>query len=472
MTTSPSKPASSFTRRQKLDELWRRGVLAPFLLHETQKKMYAAFKDSPAKRFVINSSRRIGKSYLLCLIALEHAIQNPGSDIKIATGNQKMTRKIITPLIRQLLETCPKELRPKFRGIDGTFEFGNGSMITVCGTEMGQIDGLRGTACDLVIIDEAGFVSDLEYALESVLIPQTLTRPKSRIILASTPPVTPDHAFVRYALRAMRNDGYAKFTIYDNPMLSREQIEEFKEEAGGENSTTWRREYLAEFVVDKDSAILPEGTDELLSQIVTEVERPPFFNAITSLDLGYLDFTGGLFAYYDFPRNKIVIQDEFLVNKSTSATIVAEALRRENELWGPQRPKTRVVDANAMAIADLNETHRFNCHAPEKSDLQANVNRVRMDLANGNIIIHPRCINLINQIKYGTWDKQRSKFSRSSEGGHWDLLAALIYLCRHIDRVTNPFPASYGYNPYTDWGYPRKHTNNTHSVFARMFRRT
>jgi hypothetical protein len=99
------------------------------------------------------------------------------------------------------------------------------------------------------------------------------------------------------------------------------------------------------------------------------------------------------------------------------------------------------------------------------------VNRVRMDLANETILINPRCVNLINQIKYATWDKQRAKFSRSSEGGHWDLIAALIYLCKHIDRRTNPFPAGHGYNPYTDFGYPRRHKNTAHELFRNMFRR-
>jgi len=433
--------------------------------------MYDAFKASPAKRFVINCARRLGKSYFLCLVALEKAIQDPGSDIKIATANQKATRKIIVPLMRQILADCPKELRPRYKSIEGTYEFTNGSMITICGTEMGQIDGLRGTACDLIIIDEAGFISDLEYALEQVLLPQTQGRPGARILIASTPPISPDHAFVRYAVNAMRKGAYVKYTIYDNPRLTKEEIEEYKEEAGGEATTTWRRESLAEFITDKDSAILPEADESLLSRIVVECIKPVYFHPITSLDLGYLDFTGGLFAYYDFAAGKIVIEDEFLVNKSTSAKIVEATLSIERSLWGDLRPKSRVVDANPLAIADLNDTHRFGCHAPEKSDLQANVNRVRMDLSAETIIIHPRCINLINQIKYATWDKQRSKFSRSSEGGHWDLIAALIYLCKHIDRRSNPFPAGHGYHPFSDFGYPRERLNKAHEVFRNMFRR-
>jgi hypothetical protein len=465
---SATKP--KYTRAQKVDELWRRGCLI-WKLHATQRKMYEEITNMTAKRYVINSSRRLGKTFLMCVIALEEALKTPNMEIKFACVSQKMVRKIITPLMRQILADCPKDLRPKFRTIDGTFEFRNGSSITVCGTEQGQVDGLRGTSCDLAIIDEAGFVTDLEYALESVLIPQTLTRPNSRILLVSTPPISPDHAFVRYANDAMKKGAYSRFTIFDNPMLTEQQVAEYMEEAGGAESTTWRREYLAEFVVDADNAILPEADEALMNKIVVDITRPEFFIPITALDLGYLDYTGALLAYYHFPEGKIVIEDEILVNKATSATIVEMVLEKERSLWGDQKPKARPVDGNALAIADLNATHKFNCHAPDKSDLHANVNRVRLDLNSGTILIHPRCTHLINQMKFATWDKSRSRFSRSSEGGHWDLIAALIYLAKHIDRRTNPFPADHGYDPYNDFGYPRRHPNSKESIFLRMFRR-
>jgi hypothetical protein len=55
-------------------------------------------------------------------------------------------------------------------------------------------------------------------------------------------------------------------------------------------------------------------------------------------------------------------------------------------------------------------------------------------------------------LKYGVWDEKkhaRNVFAESSVYGHFDHLAALVYLIRCIDTVTNPIPAEYGISPYT-----------------------
>jgi hypothetical protein len=464
--------ASQLTQKQTIEELYRRGVLQ-WKLHSGQQRMYDAIAGSTAKRFVVNASRRLGKSFMLCVLAIEFAIRNPGSQIKFGAPNQKMARKIIFPLFKQILEDCPKPLRPKFRVHDGEYQFANGSSITVCGTEMGQVDNLRGTACDLALLDECGFMTELTYVVDSIITPQLLTRPNGRIIMASTPPVSPDHPFVqRYMMQAMEQNAYARFDIYSNPMLTAQQIEEFKREAGGADSTTWRREYLAEIVTETDNALFPEvSAGQLLDELVVELRRPEHLIPITAVDLGYLDYTGVLLGYYHFPLAKIVIEDEILVNKCTSATLVQMIKDKEKAMWGDLPVRTRVVDGNPLTIADLNETHRFACRVPDKADLDASVNRVRIDFGDKRLLINPRCSNLIAQVRYATWDKTRTKFSRSSSNGHWDLAAALCYLCRHIDRTTNPQPAGFGWNTFTDFGFPRRHANAAAERILAMFPR-
>jgi hypothetical protein len=463
--------AKSLTQGQILEELWRRGELS-FLLHDVQKQMYSAIHGSSERVFVINSSRRLGKSYMLVVMAIEFAIKNPEAQIKLAADTQRAIKKIVAPIFRQVLSTCPRHLRPRFLSHDGVFVFPNNSEIHIAGASLDQADSLRGTAMDLGLIDEAGFIGDLEYLIESVLRPQMLTRPNSRIILASTPPESPDHSFVKkYMEQAISRNAYAKYTIYQNPMLSVEQIEEFMKDAGGADSTTWRREYLAEVITDTSSAVFPEASEEKMESLIFEVQRPQFFRPFTAIDLGYLDYTGVVFGYYHFLLGKIVIEDEILVNKTTSAGIVDLIQKKERELWGDFRPE-RVIDAPMIVIQDLNaEPHRFACRAPDKSDLTANVNRVRIDIDQSRIIFHPKCRETITQVRFATWNKQRNAFTRNSSGGHQDLVAALIYFCKHIDRVSNPFPADYGYDPYSDFGYARRHKNNTFESIQKMFPR-
>lgn len=463
--------ASQYSQKAKINELYRRGVLH-WKLHAGQRLMYEAIKGSGSKRFVVNAARRLGKSYLLSVMAIEHALSTPGSQVKFGAPNQKMARKIIVPLFRDILQDCPKDLRPKFRVHDGEYEFYNGSSITVCGTEQGQVDGLRGTACDLALMDECGFMSDLSYVIDSIITPQLLTRPNSRIIMASTPPISPDHAFVsKYMLSAMQSGAYAKFDIYSNPLLTPETIEEFKKEAGGEDTTTWRREYLAEIVAETENAIFPEASQpEILDAQIYEIKRPPFYLPIVAIDLGYLDYTGVLFGYYHFPLGKLVIEDEILVNKATSTEIVTMVREKERQLWGDLAPKLRVVDGPAIVIADLNAPpHRFSCRSPDKSDLTANVNRVRIDLSANSFAIHPRCTSTIAQVRYAVWDATRTKFARSATAGHFDLAAALLYFCKHIDRQTNPIPAGFGWDVYNDFGFPRRHANDAYEGMKSLF---
>lgn len=465
-----TSPAKKFTRAEKLEELWRRGILVPWLCHPVQQQMAAAIQGSASKKYVINSARRLGKSYLLCCLALERALQFPNQQIKYASETQRSVKKITLPLFRQILETCPKHLRPKFHAHDNMFTFTNGSEIHIAGSSLDQADGLRGTAADLCLIDEAGFIGDLEYLIDSVLLPQTLNRKNAKLILASTPSKTPDHPFVqRFMAEAIAGGYYSKFTIYDNPLLTPEIIEEFKKESGGDETVTWRREYLAEPVTDLSNALFPEATNtQAMDELVLQVQRPPGFLPIVSIDLGYLDYTGVLFGYYHFPMGKIVIEAELLVNKMTSKNIVEMVVAKERELWG-NLPTTRIVDGGAMIIADLNETHNFNCRTPEKSDLTANVNRVRMDLDNKRILFSPAVPNTISQVRYAVWNTARSGFARSSSGGHFDLAAALIYLCKHVDRTTNPIRADYGYSYYTDFGFPRKHKQESMDAIKAMF---
>ena len=462
---------SKISLKDRQAELWRRGILAEWKLHAVQREIYDAFKKSTSKKFVINAGRRSGKSWFLCVVAAEFAIQNPNSDIKFATPTQRQSRKIIHPLFRQIFANCPTHLKPKYKTFDSVWEFPNGSTITVAGCDGQNADALRGTQSHLALVDEAGFVDAdlLSYVVQDILMPQSLLT-GGRIILSSTPPISGSHPFMKFVEQAMESGAYIKKTIYDNPMVTPEQIEEFKKEAGGETSDTWRREYECCFLVSTEHAVIPEATTAALEQVVYEMPRPPFYTTTTAVDLGYTDGTGAVFGYYNFPHAKIVIEDELFLSRTTSDKIVDEVRRKEIAQWTKARPPQRIVDGPALAIADLNAVHSFACRAPDKADLAANINRLRMLIADRKLVIHPRCRTLISQLQFATWaDQARKKFARDAGGFHFDVLAALIYLVKHIDSHTNPFPAGYGYDPYNDFGYATTHKNSTESLIRRMF---
>jgi hypothetical protein len=373
-----------------------------------------------------------------------------------------MVRKIIKPTLRKLFEDCPKDLKPEYNSHENVYKFHNGSELHIEGVENGNGENLRGAASHFNIVDEAGFISDLDYIVNDVMLPMTLTT-KGRIMIASTPPKTPGHDFVKYIREAQFHGSYLKKTITEyledvknDPdhlrlRVTREMVDMLKESCGGENSDTWRREYMCEILIDQQAAIIPEFSDILESKIVKDWPRPPRYDAYTSLDLGYNDLHGALFAYYDFRTAKLIIEDEYLIagRLTNSQSLARDLIGVERKLWTDpvygevKEPYLRIADDDMLVLNDLATLHGIQFMPTRKDNKDAAINELRIKLGNENIIINPRCKNLIYHLKTGIWDKQRKSFARSPDAGHFDLIDALIYLVRNVQWSKNPYPAGW-----------------------------
>jgi len=220
--------------QQVKDELWRRSVLT-WKLHSTQKEIYKAINDSRKSLFVALCSRQLGKSYMMVVKAIEQALKQPNSRIKYGTAFLSDLQEFIIPTFNLVLSDCPKWLMPRYNVQQSKFIFKNGSEIKLVGLDM-KPNGLRGNTIDLIILDEAAFINNLKYLYDSVIVPATIHRPKCKILFITTPPVSPDHDFVEFYQRAEKTGSSVKFTIFDNPLLSKERIAELCEEAGGAHS--------------------------------------------------------------------------------------------------------------------------------------------------------------------------------------------------------------------------------------------
>lgn len=440
------------------EKLWRSGIVH-HNFHATQMAIYEQMVMSTSPIFVINSARQLGKSFFLCGYALEFALQKKNAKICYLASTAKAVKKIIIPRIRDLLKDCPKELQPKYKINEQVYVFKhNGSEIHIAGTDAERAENLRGQNFHLIICDEAGFMDRLDYVVSSILTPMTSTT-NGRIILSSTPPESPDHPFKEFVEDAITNKAYAKMTIYDNPLLDDDDIAKLMKLAKGPDSVAWKREYLAEFITDTEKAVIPEASEELLTSITKEVVkyhegpikndkqilRPPFFDAYTVADLGYTDNTGIVFAYWDFMEARLVIEDEALFNKPNTKTIANIVLQKEEELWNAKKPYGRYCDGDLITVSDLGTLHNVPFKITRNDQLEAAVNAMRIFVADKKIIISPKCKNLLSQMHNAIWNTSRSSFARSgTSSGHFDLVAALMYLIRNVQRHHNPFPANLG----------------------------
>jgi hypothetical protein len=320
-----------------------------------------------------------------------------------------------------------------------------------------------GNVIDLIILDEAGFITNLDYLYKSVIIPATTHRPNCKVALISTPPSTPAHPFLDYVEKAEYEGGYMKLTIHDNPMVGSETIARLMKESGGQQSTTWRREYLCEHVTDEDLAIVKEWKDEYV-QIIPRDDYYPFYHKYDGMDLGVSDHTAVIFGYYEFLKARLVIEDEYVINGPELTTEVLQtAIKKKEKELAWEKMYLRVSDNNnPLLLQDLSYLHQLHFIPTDKGSLEEMVNTVRMMVDRGQIIVHPRCKQLIGCLKYGVWEKRRDKFASSKVYGHFDALAALIYLVRNLNKSTNPIPPDFQVDPNNQIMFP--HQRETQAV--------
>lgn len=442
--------------------LWEMGVLE-WKLDVTQKKLYDFYHGKSDKTIVINCSRRLGKSYLLTIMAIEQCLKHPKSIVKFLQPEVKMIRMNIRPVMEEILEDCPVTLRPTFKTQDNIYVFPNGSEIHLAGTDNGNHEKLRGGNAHLALIDEAGFCSELKYIINSILIPTT-TLTRGRIVLSSTTPPNPDHEFVKYMQHAEEKDTLARKTIFDavednkselNPRITEEVVADIvKSMPNGVEDDAFRTEYLCEVIFNSAESVVPEFNKEVQDDTILNWPKPVFYDRYTSMDIGFEDLTVILFGYWDFDNAVLVIEREFVINGPSMTTkVVAENIRKiENNLWTNaltgefEAPYLRVSDNNLILINDLQKEYGLTFLPTEKHNKDAYLNQMRNMVQARQIIIHPECKTLISHLKSATWDKSRKSYKRSPDNGHYDAVDALAYLVRNVDMNRNPYPKGYNYS--------------------------
>lgn len=435
-----------------LEYWWATGNLRG-LLFDHQIPMYDLQRHNETMTTVFHCSRRLGKSAVDLVLGIEECAQSNGAIARFAALTQKSVEEIIKPIMASLTRFAPPRFRPTWHS-SGRYVFPHrpNSQFVVAGVDM-NIDRLRGNASDIFLLDESGFYKDLEYVIKDVVLPQFLTRPRGKLVLSSTSPKTPAHPFVSRMEKAKEENAYIKLTIYDDSrpyVIAR--IPEYMKESGGETSTTWRREYLCEIIIDHDAALVPEfSKPEIERKTVQDWELPEYFFPYTFIDLGYTDNAAAVYGYTDFKNGRRVVVDEFLVANENSKKIGDAVRAQEQRIWREYKAHKirRYADGQPLTIADFNEVYDLPVTKVAEDTVEAKINRVRIDLMEGRLIIHPRCVNLIRQLKYGIWDDAHKKMARVQGFGHFDLLSALTYFCMNTTLQENPYPERHGFNPVT-----------------------
>lgn len=436
---------------QQIAEAWRRGRLKYKFWNNIQRKIDAKFEDCLRRKtgiLFVNCTRGGGKTNWGCTKALEY-IRNPRikkPQVFLATAFAEDLRTIIAPTFESIMDDKPTQLpiisKPSLKlYLDAKSK----GVIHYRGLDLKK-NSLRGNYADLVIIEECQNVKSLAYQWNYVVKQLFRHRPFPICVFIGTPPETPDHDWVELMEIAKLNDAYVEATIDEHDMMDDEEkaflMKDLDEDA-------IQREFYCKLVIDKTRAVIPEW-DAKYEKVVEPDKFRPYYHNYNTMDLGVKhDFTAGLSGYYDFLRATFVVTHEFGMKGAEMTTDkVAAAVRAQNEAaFGKWSVYKSISDNNnPLLIQDLNIIHGLPFLATDKSFLKSMVNHLRMWIKAGRVEIDPSCKMTLGCVRSGVWDKHRKEFAKSKIYGHYDWLAALVYLIRNIDESINPIPPYLGAN--------------------------
>jgi hypothetical protein len=247
-----------------------------------------------------------------------------------------------------------------------------------------------------------------------------------------TPPGSPDWVFIP-----------SKFT--DNPGLDTEL---YAKDLESMKDATLRAQMMEGdwSAQDRSEMVVPEFTAELEQAVVQERERPRYFTAYASADIGSVDLTFLPFGYLDFVAGVLVIEDELWFRDPLTREVGEGVVAKEAALWGSALAAgevdsvLRYCDTDWRLVRDLAEApYRLNFIPTAKDEADATRRACRTALVQGKIAIHPRCTKLLATLRHAR-RKPNGDYERAKETGHADAWDALVYLWRNVQWNRNPFP--------------------------------
>ena len=492
----------SAERRDVLRACWERGELS-YKLSPAQMEVYrdireslARFDSSASRWYAADISRQFGKDYTYGLIALETLMRARARGVRGSFAYGAPTRdavkELLVPTLEELCCDCPPDMLPNemregtFRKSANRLTWDTGHQLVLVGLDINP-DRMRGPKRLGCAISEAGFVDDLDYVIEEVVLAMFIRVPDAFLLLNSTPPKTALHTWSTKWIPAAKARGtYAHRTIDDNDMIDDVQRDRFVEALGGRTAEKARRELFAEHIPDETLVVVPEwahvrGVDDghgsYTGGCVRESKPPKYRDCYVAMDPGWNDLCAVLFAYWDFERALLVIEDDFAVAQANSAQVAELIREKERALWGSveswaggrmkEAPYKRVSDTDLRMIGDMTTIHSLPFVPTRKDDREAAINAMRVRVQTGKIEVHPRARNAIAHLDHAIWNKARTQFERSGKHGHFDAVAALVYLDRNVDRNRNPNPpALYGVDTSNMLVLPHQRAQHTDPLAA------
>lgn len=287
-------------------------------------------------------------------------------------------------------ETLKKELKPitvsinesrleiKIRNLKG-----GESMITLRGWE--SIESLRGQSFDMLVIDEVAMMRNF-WALWQEVIRPTLTDRKGEVMFISTPKGF-NHFYELYNMELKDKDYKSfHFTSYDNPHLSKEEIDKSRAEI---TETRFQQEYMADF--KKVEGLVYKEFDRT-RHLYENLPENVHFEKLGGVDFGFTNPCAVVHIYKD-PNGLYYIDSEYYQTGRTESQIADYVLSCKFNKVYPDPENPSAIALLAQKGINIREVTK------NKDSIKNGINKVRDLFKQNKLLINKRCVNLIGELE-------------------------------------------------------------------------
>jgi hypothetical protein len=252
---------------------------------------------------VLRSGRQVGKSTVISIKAGEYAVQNSKKEIMIIASVERQAHHLFRKVISYLNENHKGAIkgRPTLTFV----ELKNGSIIRCLPAGMDG-EGIRGFTIDLLIADEAAFISEMVWSAVTPML--AVTRGKK--ILLSTP-----HGRSGYFFECFEDEDYKSFHITSEE-CPRKDDKFLAKERKRMSTAQYAQEYLGEFVDDFRQYF----SDDLIRAICILRRRDQFLKGqkyYMGIDIGGMGKDETTFEILDATSGKRIEQVDSITTKKT-----------------------------------------------------------------------------------------------------------------------------------------------------------
>ena len=384
-------------------------VELPFILHKNQRKVF----ESHALYKVIKAGKRFGKTKFAIFALTRAAGLKPGGIFCYIAPTYKQAKNIAWLEFKNLI---PHRYIKRMLENELLIVLVNDAEIRLVGSE--NADSLRGIKMHGVVFDEVAYQK--KYNWPNIIRGQLLGEqrqdgsyadPGFAIFISS--PINPAETmgkdmedwfpeFYNEALRKKMSgnkdwDAW-HFSIYDNPTLSRDQIEEIRKD---NTDDAWGVEYLA-----NESAFAGHVYSEFnFDRHVMEYQPSSDSKYVRGIDWGIAHPTVCLFGYVDDKNKKLYIEDEFVKSDNTieeSCDVIKKKSGDHSVDWTICDPSLHKRNS-VTKIPDIQEFNKNGVPCIAGDNNHRGYNIVKMALKRDVIVINPKCRILIKQMRELQW---------------------------------------------------------------------